>query len=229
MLHVNLSRRGEQFTVSGVLMVQFAVARDVGYMAYLELDGHAQKAAGGTSAMAAPRLCRRFNSLVSRQSTASCAWASWRAGAREGWRPRDHRAAPGSIIGALKSRCRCAGRAASLRRPAPTARTAGAQTLGRGAEPAWRPAGIRGSRAARTWTGSPRKKSRHTARTGRRSATPRDPGRSACSRRSGKRSTGTWWPQVGERRHGGGLQGRHLQRPAGGRGGSLTDGVSAVR
>ena len=140
---------------------------------------------------------------------------------------------------------RCAARP---RRPAPTARTAGAQTLGRraapgtacsrrsrwptpaaptsyffgfgskrhispikvadsgrsngtegwGEESAWRPAGIRDPRAARTWTGSPRKKSRRTARTGRRrSATPRGPGLSTCSRRPGERSAGTWRPASG--------------------------------
>ena len=43
-------------------MAQFAVAGDVGHMAYLELEGHTQKAAGGTCAMTAPRLCRRISS-----------------------------------------------------------------------------------------------------------------------------------------------------------------------
>ena len=42
-------------------MAQFAVAGDVGHMAYLELEGHTQKAAGGTCAMTAPRLCRRIS------------------------------------------------------------------------------------------------------------------------------------------------------------------------
>ena len=43
-------------------MAQFAVAGDVGHMAYLELEGRTQKAAGGTCAMTAPRLCRRISS-----------------------------------------------------------------------------------------------------------------------------------------------------------------------
>ena len=63
LLRVNRGRRAWQLTVSDVLMAQFAVAEDVGHMAYLELEGHTQKAAGCTCAMTAPRLCRRSNSL----------------------------------------------------------------------------------------------------------------------------------------------------------------------
>ena len=71
-------------------------------------------------------------------------------------------------------------------------------TEGWGEESACQLAGIRGPRAARTWTGSPRKSGRRTARTGRRrSATPRGPDRSACSRRPGERSAGTWRPASG--------------------------------
>ena len=44
-------------------MAQFAVARDVGHMAHLELEGYVQKAAGGTCTMTTPQPCRRINSL----------------------------------------------------------------------------------------------------------------------------------------------------------------------